>query len=121
MPWDWSSFLSGAAITAAASAFGTGFAKKAGEASWDALRKRIYKAPLPNIEIDRHFDPVLFRGGDCAWVPELRVEEFEDRDYTHYPHPSGAPRCFRLTSDGRQMVKEFLMVSPDAEGRPINR
>jgi hypothetical protein len=118
MAWNWLSFLSGVAVTGLV-AFGSGFAKKAGEAAWDAVRSRIWPAPAGDIEVERDFDAVLFRPGDCAWVPELRVPEFEDRNFTHYPHRSGAPRCYRMTSDGRTMYKEFLMVSPDAQGRPF--
>lgn len=114
LPIDWSSFLWGAVVGGGA-AFATGFLKKAGEQAYAAIHRRMFPEPPGPIEVDRKFSPSLYRLGTCAWVSELDVNEFEDKGYTHYPHPSGAPKCFRTTSDGRRAFKEFLMVRPDAE------
>lgn len=75
----------------------------------------VHPQPPAPIEVERRYQPSLFELGGCSWVSELDVPEFENVGYTHYPHPSGALMCFRMTSDGRRMVKEFLMVKPGAK------
>jgi hypothetical protein len=114
MSIEWTSFTWGALVGGVA-AFGSGFLKKAGEHVYELFRKKFFPEPLGPIEVDRRFPPTLYKTGSCAWVAETDVAEFEDKGYTHYPHPSGAPKCFRITHDGRRDFKEFLMVRPDAE------
>ena len=114
MQFDWTSFIGGAVIGGVA-AFVTGFLKKAGEQTYTALHQKLFPEPLGPIEVDRKFSPSLYKPGNCSWVAELDVSEFEDKGFTYYPHPSGAPKCFRTTSDGRRTFKEFLMVKPNAE------
>jgi len=114
MQFDWSSFIGGAVVGGLA-VFATGFLKKAGEQTYTAFHRRLFPEPLGPIEVDRKFSPSLYKAGGCSWVVELDVSEFEDKEFTHYTHPSGAPKCFRITSDGRRTFKEFLMVKPDAE------
>lgn len=111
---DWGSFVWGA-LAGGVAAFATGFLKKAGEHAYEAFRGKFFPKPLGPLEIDRRFEPTLYIPGGCAWVAETRVPEFEDNGYTHYPHPSGAPKCYRITHDGSRTFKEFLMVSPNAQ------
>ena len=111
---DWSSFIWGAVVGGLA-AFATGFLKKAGEHAYERFRTKFFPEPLSPIEIDRRFEPSLYKPGGCSWVAEARVAEFEDKGYTHYPHPGGAPKCYRITFDGTRSFKEFLMVNPGAE------
>jgi len=112
--FDWVSFGSGAVIGGVA-AFATGFLKKAGEHAYEFVREKFFPEPLGPIEIDRKYAPSLFKLGSCSWVPEVDLDEFESKGHTHYPHPSGAPRCYRATMTGHGPVKEFLMVKPGAE------
>ncbi|MBE7367673.1 hypothetical protein [Ramlibacter pallidus] len=114
LPTDWSSFLWGAAVGLFA-AFFTGFFKKAGEHAYEAFRAKAFPPSPEPLEVDRRFAPAIFKTGGCSWVDEVRVAEFEDKGFTHYPHQSGAPKCFRTSYDGRRSFKEFLMVSPGAE------
>jgi hypothetical protein len=111
---DWSSFVWGAVVGAIA-AFATGFLKKAGEHAYERFRSKLFPELPGPIEVDRRFEPTLYKPGGCSWVAENRVGEFEDKGYVHYPHPAGAPKCFRVTFDGPRTLKEFLMVNPDAE------
>jgi hypothetical protein len=113
LPSDWTSFIWGTFIGGVA-AFATGFLKKAGDHAYSAIQRRFFPEPLKSIEVDRKFVPSLYKIGGCAWVAELDVSEFEDKGFKHYPHPSGSPKCFRVTSDGRRTINEFLMVKPDA-------
>ena len=113
LPSDWPSFLWGAGIGAVA-AFGTGFLQKAGEKAFARLDERLHpKAPDP-VQVDGKFVPERFSPGLCAWVREVQLYEYEAKNYTYYPHPKSDARCFRITSDGRNPVKEYLMVQPGA-------
>lgn len=111
---DWPSFLWGGAA-GLLGAFLTGFFKKAGEHAYSAIHSRAFPQPPEPIEVDRRFEPTLFERGRCAWVSELDVPEFEDKGFIHYPHQSGAPKVYRHTSDGRRILKEFLMAKPGTE------
>ena len=111
LPTDWSSFLWGMLIGSVA-AFGTGFLKKAGEHAFSYLVGKINpKLPDPE-QVDGRFVPTRFPAGLCAWVREVQLYEYEQRSYTYYPHPKNNARCFRVTSDGKNPVKEFLLVRP---------
>ena len=114
LPTDLVSFIWGI-VLALLGAFFTGFFKKAGEHGYEAVRARLLPPPKQPVEVDRHFEPTLFKPEACAWVRETRVQEFEEKRYTHYPHATGAPGCYRITSNGISSFKEFLMVTPDAE------
>lgn len=114
MSIEWTSFTWGALVGGVA-AFGSGFLKKAGEHVYELFREKFFSEPSGPIEVDRHFPPSLYKPGGCSWVAETDVAEFEDKGYIHYPHPSGAPKCFRITPTRGRELKEFLMVQPDAE------
>ena len=120
LPTDWPSFLWGASV-GLLGAFFTGFLKKAGELAYTAAHSKLFPKPPEPVEVDRRFEPVLYKTGGCAWVSELDVAEFEDKGFSHYPHPSGAPKCYRQTSDGRRIFKEFLMVRPGAEKNAVHQ
>ena len=78
------------------------------------LDERLHpKAPDP-VQVDGKFVPERFSPGLCAWVREVQLYEYEEKNYTYYPHPKSDARCFRITSDGRNPVKEYLMVQPGA-------
>lgn len=112
---DWPSFLWGLAI-GALGAFFTGFLKKLGEESWLVLKKRLFPEPPEPIQVATNFDPILFEAGSCAWVSELKKHDKEAEGYTHYPHPSGGAKCYRVVRSGNgNLNKEFLMVKPDAK------
>ena len=111
LPSDWPSFLWGAAIGAVA-AFGTGFLQKAGEKAFSRLDGKLNpKTPEP-VQVDGKFIATVFPPGLCAWVREVQLYDYEEKGYTYYPHPKTEGHCFRITSDGRSPVKEFLMVQP---------
>jgi hypothetical protein len=51
----------------------------------------------------------------CAWVREIDLYEYEQKGYGYYPHPENGAHGFRITSDGRRPLKEFLLIQPGAE------
>jgi len=111
LPSDLASFLWGAAIGAVA-AFGTGFLQRAGEKSFERF-ERWRNPPDPEpTQVDGKFEPTRYNPGRCAWIRDLKLYEYEAKGYTYYAHPKTGGRCFRITSDGRSPVKEFLMVEP---------
>ena len=113
IPSDLSSFAWGAAVGGVA-AFGTGFLKKAGEQAFGFLSNKLNpKTPDP-VQVDGKFVPTRYVPGACALVNEMKLYEFEEKGYTYYPHPSSDARCFRITSDGRNLLKEYLLVQPGA-------
>ena len=113
LPTDWSSFAWGALVGGVA-AFATGFLKKAGEQAFGLLSNKLNpKTPEP-VQVDGKFVPTRFVPGECAWVNEVQLYDFEADGYTYYPHPKSNARCFRMTSDGRNPLKEFLVVQPGA-------
>jgi hypothetical protein len=114
LPTDLPSFLWGAGL-GLLGAFFAGFLQQAGEHAYSAIHSKLFPEPPKPIEVDRRFEPVLYKLGGCAWVSEVDIPEFEDKGFTHYPHPSGAPKCYRNSSNGRTTFKEFLMVRPGAE------
>ncbi len=114
LPTDLPSFAWGALVGAIA-AFGTGFLQKVGEHVFAYIRDKINpKHPEPE-QIDGHFVPVTFACSECAWVNEVKLYEYEQKGYSYYPHPKNNARCFRITSDGRHPIKEFLLVQPRAK------
>jgi len=113
-PSDWSSFIWGV-VAGAVAAFFTGFLKKAGEHAFAFLVNKLNPKPLEPVQVDGKFVPVRFGPGECAWVNEIRLYEFEEKGYTYYPHPIGNAKCFRVTSDGLRPLKEFLLVQPGAK------
>ena len=113
MPSDLPSFLWGAAIGGVA-AFATGFLKKAGEHAFGFVANKLNPKPPEPIQLDGKFIPSRYAPGDCAWVHEVKLYDFEEMGYTYYPHPKGNARCFRITSDGRTPFREFLLVKPGA-------
>ena len=113
LPSDWPSFLWGAAIGTIA-AFGTGFLQKAGEKAFARLDAKLNPKPPGPVQVDGRFVPTVFPPGIFAWVREVQLYEYEEKGYTYYPHSKADARCFRVTSDGRNPVTEFLMVQPAA-------
>jgi hypothetical protein len=92
LPSDLPSFLWGA-VVGLVGAFFSGFLKKAGEDAYHFVRDKLNPPPVPPLELSPRFEPTLFKPGGCAWVEELKVPDYEDQGYTHYPHESGAPKC----------------------------
>jgi hypothetical protein len=114
LPTDFSSFAWGALVGAAA-AFATGFLMKAGEHAFVFIAGKVKPKPLEPVQVDGRFVPTRFTPAECAWINEVKLYEYEEKGYTYYPHPKSNARCYRLTSDGRHPIKEFLLVSPGAK------
>lgn len=114
LPSDWPSFIWGALIGAVA-AFVTGFLKKAGEHAYSSVEAKLNPKPPEPIQIDGKFVFARFAPGECAWVSEVKLYEFEQKGYTYYPYPKDDARCYRITSDGCNPIKEFLLVQPSAK------
>lgn len=114
MPTDWFSFLWGL-LAGGVAAFGTGFLMKAGEHVFTWLEARVNPKPPDPVQVNGTFVPSRFAPGACAWVGEVKLYEYEEKGYFYYPHPKENARCFRITSDGRNPVKEFLLVQPGAQ------
>lgn len=114
LPTDLPSFTWGAALGAVA-AFATGFLTKAGEHFFAVLLARIYPRPLEPVQVDGRFAPERYRPDHCAWVNEVNLYDYETKGYFYYPHPANGARCFRITSDGKFPLKEFLLVQPGSE------
>mgnify|MGYP001239210881 CR=1 FL=1 len=113
LPTDLSSFIWGAAI-GLVGAFGTGFFKKAGESFFAFIANKIHPKPLEPIQVGGSFVAEIYSPGQCAWVSETSLYEYEQKGYTYYPHPKNKARCYRMYPDGRLLLKEFLMVQPNA-------
>lgn len=111
LPSDLPSFLWGASIGALA-AFLTGFLQKAGEHAFERFRHWLNPPEPEPVQVDGHFRPTRFDPGSCAWIRDVKLYEYEAKGYTFYPHPNSGGKCFRITSDGRFPLKEFLMVQP---------
>jgi hypothetical protein len=116
-PTDWISFIWGA-VAGGVVAFMGGFLKKAGEHVFTVVSNKFNPRPLEPIQVGGQFVPVRYEGGVCAWVREVNLYDYEEKGYNYYPHPKGGAKCFRISSSGRDPVKEFLMVEPDAKELP---
>jgi hypothetical protein len=114
LPTDWPSVVWGIVIGAVGAVF-TGLFKKAGEYAWTAIRSR-FKPPEP-IRVANNFDPVVFEPGECAWVPETKVELRASEGFTFYPHPKRNAKCFRTVQTGHGPSNEYLMARPNAKRR----
>jgi hypothetical protein len=117
LPTDLPSFAWGALIGAVA-AFGTGFLKKFGEHAFTFFVGKINPKPPEPEQVDGLFVPTRFAPGVCAWVREVKLYEYEVKGFTYYLHPTNEARCFRITSDGMNPVKEFLLVQPGSARVP---
>ena len=114
LPTDLSSFAWGALFGAIA-AFGTGFLQRAGEHAFTFLKNKIHpKSPEPE-QVDGRFIPVTYAPGECAWVNEIKLYDYEQKGFSYYPHHKNNARCFRISSDGQHRIKEFLLVQPGAK------
>lgn len=113
LPTDWNSFAWGALIGGIA-AFSTGFLKKAGEHTFSWLASKVNPKPPEPEKVDGKFVPISFAPGVCSWVREVQLYEYDEKGYTYYPHPKNSARCFRVTSDGKNLFHEFLLVQPGA-------
>jgi hypothetical protein len=109
---EWHSFTWGATATAAVIALWSGFFKKAGEALFALAAARL--KPPRSVQVDGKFVPTLYAPGSCAWINELKLYDREQEGFTYYPYGKRSAKCFRITSDGREVLKEFLMVQPGA-------
>jgi hypothetical protein len=116
LPSDLLSFVWGAALGGLA-AFATGFLKEAGKHAFSYSMNKLNPKPPEPIQLDGKFVPSRFEPGMCAWVNEAKLYEYEQKNYTYYPHPKDNARCFRITSDGQLPVREFLLVQPGSAER----
>jgi hypothetical protein len=89
-PTDLPSFLWGIMI-GLGGAFLTGILQEAGKDTWLWLKRKVSSVPL--IKLDGKFIPTLYDPGSCAWVPEERVYDYEQKGYTYYS--KGNAKCFR--------------------------
>jgi len=96
-------------------AFATGFLKKAGEHAFSFVKNKISPEPPEPIQVDGYFRTILFPANELAWVKEALLYEYEQKGYRYYPHPHREAHCYRITSDGGQSYKEFLLVRPSAK------
>jgi hypothetical protein len=117
LPSDLSSFVWGA-LAGGVAAFATGLLKKAGERTFTAVENKLNPKPPEPVQVDGRFVPKRYSPPDCAWVNELKLYDYEHKGYTYYPHAKADARCFRITSDGRNSLKEFLLVQPNAKRTP---
>ena len=112
--WNWASFIWGACI-GTVTAFGAGFLQKAGEHFFDLLKNKVSPPPLEPKQLGGSFIPTTYQPGDCAWIRDYQLYDYEQKGYFYYPHPEDEAKCYRVTSDGTKPVKEFLMVKLDAQ------
>ena len=112
--WNWASFIWGAGIGAVA-AFGTGFFQKVGEHFFDFLKNKINPLPPEPKQLGGSFIPTTYQPGDCAWIRDYQLYDYEQKGYFYYPYSEDEAKCYRLASDGTKPVKEFLMVKLDAQ------
>lgn len=114
IPSDWTGFLWGVLVGGVV-AFGTGFLKKAGEHVFSWLAAKVNPGPPEPVQVDGKFVPTRFAPALCAWVSEVKLYEHEEMGFFYYPHPKNNAKCFRITSDGKNPIKEFLLVKPEAQ------
>ncbi|MGZ8984553.1 MAG: hypothetical protein ACXW11_11490 [Methylotenera sp.] len=114
LPTDLSSFAWGVLIGGLV-AFATGFFQKAGEHTFTFVKNKINLAPPEPEQVDGRFVQNICLPDKCAWVNEARLYEFEQKNYSYYPHPKNNARCYRITSDGHHTIKEYLLVQPGSD------
>jgi len=112
-PDDWVSFIWGGASVALLW-FLSSFVKAAGKDAWGWTKNKFNPKPPEPIEVSPRFSPDLYPLGSCAWVPETDVPDKELKEWGFYPHPKTSGKCFRKTNHSGVLVREFLMVSPEA-------
>jgi hypothetical protein len=79
------------------------------------LKKRVNPPPLEPVKVEGWFEPTLIEASSCAWVTEVGVYDYEQKNCTYYPHPKNGAKCYREAWVGPQKYHEFLMVSPDGK------
>ena len=90
--------------------------KKAGEDAYDKTKEKLFPAPPEPVKFSGKFAATAYAPGTCSWVPEDRLYEFEEKNYSYYPHPQTGAKCFRVVSLGGNATREeYLMVQPDAK------
>jgi hypothetical protein len=101
-------FLSGLLIGALA-AFGTGFLKKAGETFFTAIYKKYFDDSQEFVEVGSSYEVSPSAEIQFAWVAEFKTYEFLNKGFRFHWIDDKKNGCFRKTSDGRRVYKEFLM------------
>lgn len=114
LPQDWVSFAWGA-VVAGSGILASGFFKKVGEDIYAWLKQKVRPTPPEPMQIEAQFQPTLYAPGDCVWVAEEKLYKYQDKQYTHYPHPKTGGHVYRIASPGPPPRKEFLLAKPNAK------
>lgn len=111
-PDDLPSYLWGAA-TIGIAWFLSSFFGAAGSDAWSLLKRKVKPGPM---KVSRKFSPEIYAPGDCAWVGDDKIFDYEDNGYEYYPHPKNGAKCFReIMVHSGMKGNEWLMVKPGAE------
>lgn len=113
-PDDLPSYLWGVASVALVW-FLSSFTKAAGKDAWGWVKSKISPEPPEPIKVDGKFVPKVYPPGECAWIGETKIYDYEGKDYFYYPHPKNNWKCYRETFSVHIKTKEWLMVKPGAE------
>ena len=59
--------------------FARGFFTAAGKDAYDTVKQEIDPPEEPPVKVDTRFEPDRYTPGSCAWVPELKVPDRNER------------------------------------------
>ena len=111
LPDDLTSYLWGAASVALVW-FISSFIKAAGKDAWGWVKNKANPTEPDPIKVGGKFVPKTFPPGECAWVGQDKVYNYEEKDYFYYPHPKNGAKCYRETYSGHIKKIEWLLVKP---------
>lgn len=104
---SWPNFLFGVAV-GAIGAFFSGFLSKAGGDLYTWIKMRISN-DQEFVEVDGRFNPSNDDGASLAWVPEQKLYQYKADGYSFQIIDGKKNGCFRKTSNGSRVYKEYLM------------
>lgn len=87
----------------------TGLAKKFSEDLYLILRRLVVGSEKNFVEVDKFFNPNTSDSKRLAWVAESKVYSSKIRGYKFHPIDDKNNFCFRKTSNGSEIYKEYLM------------
>jgi len=96
----------------ASGAFFSGFLSKAGGDFYQWLSKKYLSDDREFVEVDGRFNPAIKAGESLAWVAESKIYEYKASGYRFRCIDEKKNGCFRKTSNGSMVYREYLMVKP---------